>query len=301
MKKIREIIFLSLLIILLTSCGIQNNLDGLTEPTSENITALQDDTSQMVSTQELNNDYGTSEQQMSEEDNESSINEEIVDKNEEPENTLIELTENEQYEINIFLSNFAEQSVYDDEYVHKFDVENIDINSWVGFAHLYTKLNTTYKFSYLKDDNRQYTYYVGMTLDQFNIVTDRFFGITFTDDQIKEKYNDNDYGFYTDENFYEVAADGEAYNRFAVCDEMSKGNGNEYFAKFSVYELDIMEYWDSNGSVSKNYYYMDGETASHDDKLKKIAEGEAIVVPYEYKSRNSYRLKKYSVGGVNVQ
>lgn len=51
-----------------------------------------------------------------------------------------------------------------------------------------------------------------------------------------------------------MAADGEAYNRFAVCDEMSPNGSGEYIAKFSIYELDIMEYWDNDESVAKTYF-----------------------------------------------
>lgn len=200
----------------------------------------------------------------------------------------MKLTDSQQKEINVFLSNFAEQGFYWDS---NFSVYEYEFERMVHFAYIYTKVNAWEKMS--TEMVGEYSYYV-MSLDRFNDVVKRFFGLEFTEQSVKDSYSGGQHEFFRDKKFYFEAADGEQYVEFAVADAMFDLDGF-YLVDFSVYEIkDFWEY-DDYGVVLSEGYKMRPEQAAKDGRLEKIGSGQAIVTPYKYNNRDSYQLEKYWV------
>ena len=198
------------------------------------------------------------------------------------------LTDAQQKEINIFLSNFAEQGFY---WNTNFSVYDYEFDRLVHFAYIHTKVNAWEKMSVeMQGEN---SYYV-MSLDRFNDVMKRFFGLEFTEQNVKDSYSGGQHEFFNNKKFYFEAADGEQYVEFAVADAMYELDGS-YMVDFSVYEIrDFWEY-DDYGVVLDEGYKMRPEKAANDSRLEKIGSGQAIVTPYKYNNRDSYHLEKYWV------
>lgn len=207
----------------------------------------------------------------------------------------IPLSGNQQYEINIFLSNFAEQYFGGTDY---FDVAAPNINDLVFFCHIYTKLNTDYPYEYKKIPDKRWgeVSYEVYSLEQFNKVLDRFLGIRFTDDEVRAGYADEEHSFYRDSHFYFTAADGETYSRFAVANTMYLDTNGNYVVDFDIYQLSFDLYWKS-GTVEKKYYALSPVEAQNTAGLSKVASGRAAVVPFQYNGRDTYRINAYYVAG----
>ncbi|MCR4656497.1 MAG: hypothetical protein K5770_09755 [Lachnospiraceae bacterium] len=183
-----------------------------------------------------------------------------------------------QYEANIFLSNFAEQ---DGNFQYNEDTPVADL---VDFAHMYTKIN---KNSSIKYEDLDGGYYETLTLKQVNEVLDRFFDISLSEKIAKSEKCNYD-AFYSKGKYYFPAADGESLPRFAVVYSEEKLDKDLIKLRFKIFELDLDKYLD-NG-ITKKYYNMDEAAAEKSSDVEETGLGVAIVTPYKFNKRDSFRL-----------
>ena len=200
------------------------------------------------------------------------------------EGVKITLNADEQYEINIFLSNFAEQSF------KKYDTNNVDDLSLIYFAYVFTRLNNHHKVSIDKIDGN---YYETVTLSEINRVLDKYLEkkVSAYEGQI---YVDEYTGGFNSKVFFQngklhfPAADGESFPEFAVVDEMVKLPDGTYKVEFNVYSI---EKYSTGGNMvdDKNYYYYTVDQAENSSEMDKVEEGTAVV---KYVG-GRYKLLKY--------
>ncbi len=194
----------------------------------------------------------------------------------------VQLTPSEQYEINVFLSNFAEQGFYD------YPGSGPDhVTRMANFAHMYCKINDRSGIEYMQDNGSSYE---TVSLDKVNKILDRFFGETLTAAEAGSGY-ESDWGFYRDGRFWYPAADGESYNTLAVADYMDEVYDGVYFVSFTVYELDLDVYFGEG--LTRAYYELTPEAASASSVLDPVGYGAAIVAPYDLDGRATYQLLEY--------
>ncbi len=185
-----------------------------------------------------------------------------------------------QYEANIFLSNFAETNV-----LFSFD-QYTTVTDLVDFIHIYAKINASDRISH---DNG----YEVLELDWVVDNIDRFFDYKPTVQEVEEFYESSEYSYCSDGKVYYMAADGEAHNRIVVVDSLGQIDGGDYFAQFSVYSLNLDEYF-SDG-IDESYYYLNGSQADATKSLTKIAKGEAVLAPLSRNGHDTYKLCSYTI------
>ncbi|MCR4788509.1 MAG: hypothetical protein K5888_07980 [Lachnospiraceae bacterium] len=192
----------------------------------------------------------------------------------------ITITEDMQYEANIFISNFVEQYQNGDEY-HSISYDS-DVYKLVRFVTDYYDLNDFEQLegSYLNE----------LSLKKVNKELDRFFGIKLTEDQAAEFYND-EYAtteYYEDGVFHFINGDGDPKEDIAVVYEMNELSDGNYEMNFFVYSPDL-DYLDEGGET---YHLTSKEAMSLRDKkdLYWKAKGTAYVKPHKYNNRNTYQM-----------
>lgn len=190
-----------------------------------------------------------------------------------------QMSSEDHYRINIFLSNFSEQ-FFDD-----FDSSNYDESQLVRFSYLHYKINF---FSSMKIGSGYYS----LTLEQVNQKLQRYFGLSVspTEGQIYETW-----GWsisYANGYFSSEAAEGESYSYMSVADTLKKRSDGNYDVTFKVYSVDKYAY---GGMMieDKSYYYMTPEEAASRSGLTYIMSGKAVVRRYISGAVDSYQLISY--------
>ncbi len=223
----------------------------------------------------------------------------------------IPISKNEQYKLNIFLSNFSEQwfnEVYIwDENSHKrilaserFESQTADSMDLVNFAWLYAKLNTDSieKIQYGGDS------YYGINIDTINSITQQFFdrSIHLEDIQSEIKDTSNSFQYRVINNaICTPAAAGETYNNMTIAEKAyDLGNGKMRIT-FSIYS--ITDIGGSNSIVlssgtiqdKKVYYYSSKEADTH-RYFEYHLSGVAVVQPHKTESgKETYQLISYEL------
>ena len=187
--------------------------------------------------------------------------------------TEIDITEDMQEKLNIFISNFAEQ------YMGSYDYGRPDTDMLLNFAYMWSYLN---KYSNIEIEGNYYK----ISLENINRILDKYMGYTLSDDEI-EAYQGNDiYQCYCKNGYYYTpAADGAICCSFAVVDSALDVGNDNLRLEFTVYDLDS----DTAEPVPKEYYSYDSKKASSTTDLVKTGSGYAIVK----KDKDSYRLLVY--------
>lgn len=201
----------------------------------------------------------------------------------EPENPgqLLSLNDEDQYRINVFLSNFAEQSMSD------FDAETATEAELLQFAFLHTRLNGG-DISFTQDG------YARLSLDTVNSKLQRYMGLQLAEPEegaVFRKWYDIT---YRDGAFLFPYGDGESYSCMAVAKQVyDKGNGTLQVI-FSVYS--VVEFSTGGNKIpDSSYYRVTPAQAASDEGYEWIADGEALITPYRTESVDSYQLLKYSL------
>lgn len=191
----------------------------------------------------------------------------------------------QQYEANVFVSNFVEA------YLGNYDRTQWTSKQVLDFALIHTQINYGNSLGF-SDDGMYFT----MSLDEINKVTDRYLGISLSDKQA-EKYPDDSISYYNGKKFYYICTDGcELGNTFAVVDKKTDLGDGTYRLDFHEYALDLDKLGlASGGNVSKEHYEMTPEQAENRYGLIDVCRGEAIVEPYIYNNRDTYRLISYRI------
>lgn len=218
--------------------------------------------------------------------------------------TPVQMSAEQQYEANIFLSNFGEQAVFSRR---RFDTDCAHftyLDDLVGFAHLWCAINRP---DALGVNQTARGAYFTLPFSEAAEVWQRFFGFSFTQQEAAQYPRstylyENIYGpypsFYDSGMFWFPAASGESYNRLSIVRSMEDLGDGTYRLLFDIYRLDIMEYHKTDG-VDTAFYKMDAGTASGDGRLTLEHSGAAVVKPYSYNGRQSWQLLRYQ-RGVNV-
>ena len=193
-----------------------------------------------------------------------------------------------QYEANLFLSNFAEQGI--NLYFYDLDMSQI-LPSLVRFAHIWCKINDRSAITYEQLDGEPYEV---LSLEKFRSVIGRYIPLNVTEESVEHSYTPQAHSFYQDGKFYFEAADGEAYNRIAVADSLSQLEDGRYCLTFSEYEVDLDAYYSFEAGIPRSYYELTPFEASQHQYLTRIADGYAIVTPYQYNGRDTYQLVEYT-------
>ncbi len=191
----------------------------------------------------------------------------------------VDLDADSQYWANIFISDFAEQFKYD------FPTDGGSDFELASFAHLFCKINRHDAIRY--DGN-----YDSFSLDTVNELCMRFFGreIHPSDGVLYE----NQWGLqwtYENGTFRFPSGDGEAYNRFAVVDAYLALSGGTVILSYSVYELDLDEYWKSgmDGALYRLTSAEAGAMAAT-GRITRVGRGTAEVLPIEQNGHDGYYL-----------
>lgn len=184
-----------------------------------------------------------------------------------------------QYWANIFVSDFVEQGKYD------FPTDGGSDFELASFAHMFCKINR-------RDALRFDGNYDSFSLDTVNEICRRFFGreIHPSDGVLYE----NQWGMqwtYENGTFRFPSGDGESYNRFAVVDSYLRRAGGNVTLGYTVYELDLDEYWKSG--MDSALYHMDpakAEAAAAAGRITRVGSGTAEVLPIEQSGHDGYYL-----------
>lgn len=198
--------------------------------------------------------------------------------------TEVHMTSDQQYEANIFLSNFSEQGFGD------YDSCAWSLDQLVKFAYNFLHINHHNTLGY--DDNC-YTF----SLNEANQVLERYLGLSLSEGKAQEfyiDYGDGERAYYQNGEFYFPAADGDAYNYFSVVSSMEEAPNGIVIMYFDIYELDIEEYR-ASGSVDSNWYHVTADEAASSSNLTWISSGEAFAQPFNYNGRQTYQLLTYKL------
>lgn len=197
----------------------------------------------------------------------------------------VQLEGEQLYRINIFLSNFSEQSF------GPFNISTAPDDQMMHFVELYCKINHPSCIGYAEGDEI-------LSLSDMNTYLKRFFGVT------REPYNGATYMLdawnsfvYRDGYFRFPAADGESYNKFTVVYEMRAQADGSYTVYFQNYELGLEEYWNTPG-VDNSFYWLNNDQAAKlvwDSRILPVQGGVAVVRDYNFNGRQTYQLVSYEV------
>ena len=212
----------------------------------------------------------------------------------------ISLSAEQQYEANIFLSNFSEQWFCEYPF-DRFDADDTSEAQLFSFAHLWAKINRHSAISY--DGG-----YETMTRENVNEIVGRYFGLgispadgTDYSAALGMGNYDWDHCWYEGGVFYYPAADGEAYNHFTVVDSAEALSGSRTRFRFTVYELDLDRYW-ADGVANEYYRLTPAEAVQHMTAMEivPVRTGVAVVLPcyLESSGRESYILVSYELDDI---
>ena len=143
------------------------------------------------------------------------------------------------------MSNFSEAGL------GKYDKDDRDLIDILYWTFIWTKIN--------KDKNIERGDVAGkglceiLSLENVSTVTDKYLGITISDDEARSLKIDDTYGiFYDNGNLCMPAADGETYTNLTVVDKAEDLGARRFKFTYTVYSQDLDEYFDGK---SKDEYY----------------------------------------------
>lgn len=216
----------------------------------------------------------------------------------EPVMVQLELTEQERYEINIFLSNFTEQQ-FRDTYWYPwqegglFRSSDADIYEILYFTWHNLKYNTR-EGREVKYDG---AYYTGIPLDTVNARSLRFFGRSLTEEDVEQAGRDF---LMIDGMVCYPEAWGDTYLEMAIIDALYDLGDGTMLAVFTVYEPTLEAEYDgvtSAGGINEKfvYYYLPEEAVSS-GYFTPYCEATAQVKPKTLDNgRESYELVTYEL------
>ena len=115
-----------------------------------------------------------------------------------------------------------------------------------------------------------------LSLEKVNTVTEKYLGITISEDEVMAMAPDDTYGlFYEKGNLCMPAADGESYLNLTVVNKAEDLGDGRLKLIYTVYAQDLDEYFDGKGK--DEYYTLSGEEASKNPMLETMWNGFAIV------------------------
>ena len=194
---------------------------------------------------------------------------------------IVKLSKEDQYKLNLFISNFAEQGFvfYDEE-------EKRDVEALTDFAYMWIKINK------YRDIEIEGSYYK-ISIEKVKSIVDKYFGIRLSDDELYGyDWSKSEHETFCKSGYYYVpAADGETYTGLAIVEQAEDTGDGTLWLYFTTFNLDLDVYWDSDEGISKKYYSMSFKEAMDSKDLEMGYGGMAIVK----KEGDSYKLKYYKI------
>ena len=193
----------------------------------------------------------------------------------------------EQYKLNLFLSNFSEQWFGD------CDCAAAPLDQLLRFAYLHTKINQNSEIQHVSDGTGDY-YTISLDLARSKLL--RFFNRTLEEPGEGTVYplDSNRSFFYSGGSFYFPAADGESYSCLSVADSLRSLGDGTYAVTFRIYSVD--EFSMGGAMVEdKSYYYLNAQGAATQAGLTYCGSGTAVVRPYNKDGIDSYQLISYQL------
>lgn len=205
--------------------------------------------------------------------------------------TSVSLNADTQYELNIFLSNFAEQGIF------FIDANSSDSATYIDFVLRYLFINENSNISF-KD------IYAFTSLNVFQEKMNRFFGKELSSEELQSisaptfSYSGNG-PFYDGSNVYEYAESmALSANNVAVVDSIlnfADGHQEVEFSVYGVYGEDASQlYNDDNFSLKTDAYRISSEEAASTPGYNYWGSGTAVVVPKDVDGRHTYELISYN-------
>lgn len=200
------------------------------------------------------------------------------------------LSEDEQYEINIFLSNFSEQGFNMYNEVEKvvvtedFHVDHANVNQLVQFAFEMFDINIWNELSFLDGGDS-----MALTVDQVCDKVNRYFALTLTPEDVAAC------GYAKEGNYVKKPyAVGDSHPEFTIVSEMLDQGDGTYLAKFKIFVLEEAA-TGGNMVADKSVYAMTEAEANAADGVSYYGYGKAVVKPYQVNGKDSYQLIAYKV------
>ncbi len=191
-------------------------------------------------------------------------------------NLVNTMTNDERYELNIFLSNFAETH---------FDTYPTDDKVLLNFAFKHMKFNNYSGISHDKADPD----WIAAPKENIDSVLYRFFGRTVAVSEPSCTF-EGSYGLtciYENGYFkYHWGKPGEMTNYFTIADEMYKNSDGTYTVSFTVYSADYYDFPPSS------YYYLSPAEVANMQNVTRLDPGTAIVKDLLYGNEETYQLLK---------
>ncbi len=190
-----------------------------------------------------------------------------------------DLSAEELHNVNIFLSNFAEQGIED------YDSETTNVWERAYFGYINTKINDrgTYDKFVAQND-------IVVPLEYLSERSERFFGKPITEDEIKKTknpYNSVEI-YYREGNFHFTGGSGESYTYMACVHSVVDLTNGSHSVKFTVYDMSSL----CSETVDAKYYDMTSEQLEKAG-AKVSAYGVAIITDNKYNDKDTYILDSY--------
>ena len=200
------------------------------------------------------------------------------------------LSEDEQYEINIFLSNFSEQGFNMYNEVEKvvitedFHVDNANVNQLVQFAFDMYDINIGNELTFLDGGSS-----MALTVDQVCGKVNRYFALNLTPEDVARC------GYEKEGNYVKKPyAVGDSHPEFTIVSEMLDQGDGTYLAKFKIFVLEEAA-TGGNMVADKSVYAMTEAEANTAAGVSYYGYGKAVVKPYQVNGKDSYQLISYKV------
>lgn len=190
-----------------------------------------------------------------------------------------DLSAEELHNVNIFLSNFAEQGI------EGYDSETPSVCERAYFGYINTKINDpdTYAGFVAQND-------IVVPIEYLSERSERFFGKPITEDEIKKTknpYNSVEI-YYREGNFHFTGGSGESYTYMASVHSVEDLTNGSHSVKFEIYDMSSL----CQETVDAKYYDMTSE------QLEKAGAalfgyGVAIITDNRYNGKDTYILDTY--------
>ena len=214
----------------------------------------------------------------------------------EPAPILVELTAEDRYALNAFLSNFSEQWFHEGYIWYKTRSDNIfrsanaGITELVSFVWLHAKINC---YSDLEVVQVGDNYYYGFRLSLLADSAERFFGRTLTEADLPTDESED--FFLQGEMVCGPAADGESYTNITVTEQVYDLGDGTLLAEFTIYDAWVLAQM-GGSAFEEDVHYLTGEEARSNPDLSLHLTGAAVVRPHTLEDgQKTYQLVSYEL------
>ena len=214
----------------------------------------------------------------------------------EPEPALVELTREDRYALNTFLSNFSQQWFHEGYVWYKtrsdttFRSATAEVKEIVGFVWLHAKINSDSDLEVVQSGDN---YYYAFKLSLLSASAERFFGRTLNEAELP--IDENEDFFLLGEMVCGPAADGESYTNMTVADRVYDLGDGTSMAEFTIYDAWALAERDE-AAFEEGVYYLTGEEARNEPDLAQHLTGAAILRPHTLEDgQKTYQLVSYEL------